>query len=50
MDLALAGAQSTKESFHGIVGSVTFRPGIASKQTRPTLFDGGADMFDDFGI
>ena len=46
MNLSLAGAQSSEESFQSVVGAVTLGPSITSEQSRPALPKDTADMSD----
>lgn len=46
MNLTLACAKTTKEGLQIVVGAITLRPGIAGKETGPTLLKGKADMGD----
>ena len=50
VNLALAGAQATKEGFQLIVGPVAFRPSVARKEPGPALPEGGAEMRDHGGF
>src|SRR3972149_4529567 len=50
MNLALAGAQATKEGFQVVVGAIPFGPSVARKEPRPALAEGGADMRDHLGL
>ena len=44
MNLSLASPQTSEEAFEIIIGAPTFGPGIAGKESRPTLPERRADM------
>lgn len=50
MNLALAGAQPTKEGFQIVVGAVTFGPSVAGEEPWPALPESGVDMRDHLGL
>jgi len=50
VNLALAGAQATKEGFQIVIGAVAFGPGVAGEEPRPTLPEGDADMGHHLGF
>jgi len=46
LNLTLARAQATEESFQRVVGAVAFRPSVAREEPRPALPEGGTDVAD----
>jgi len=50
MNLALAGAQASEETFEIVVGAPTFGPRVAGKEPRPALPERRADMRHHLGV